>query len=238
MLEGKGITHTFGGLMAVSDAEFFVRQGEIVGLIGPNGAGKTTLFNIISGALKPTAGTVKFNGEVITGLKPHQICHKGLSRTFQTTKLFANMTAFENVRLALLFGNPERRIDRRQAEREVNQLMAAMGMLGERNKPVKDLSLAMQKRLEIVRALATNPQMILLDEVMAGLTPRELTQSIQFIRQLRERGITIFMVEHIMHVIMELCDRLIVFHYGSKIAEGTPAEVVNNPTVNAIYLGK
>jgi branched-chain amino acid transport system ATP-binding protein len=181
---------------------------------------------------------VKFKGEDITGLKPHQICRKGLSRTFQTVKLFSNMTAFENVRLALLFGNPERKIDRKQAEREVNQLLASMGLLAERNKLVKDLSLATQKRLEIARALATNPEMILLDEVMAGLTPKELNQSMQFIRQLRERGITIFMVEHIMHAILGLCDRIIVFHYGSKIAEGTPTEVVNDATVNAIYLGK
>jgi branched-chain amino acid transport system ATP-binding protein len=224
--------------MAVSDANITVAKGEIVGLIGPNGAGKTTLFNIVSGAIKPTTGVVKFKGEDITSLKPHQICRKGLSRTFQTVKLFSNMTAFENVRLALLFGNPERKIDRKQAEREVNQLLASMGLLAERNKLVKDLSLATQKRLEIARALATNPEMILLDEVMAGLTPKELNQSMQFIKQLRDRGITIFMVEHIMHAIVGLCDRIIVFHYGSKIAEGTPTEVINDPTVNAIYLGK
>jgi branched-chain amino acid transport system ATP-binding protein len=238
MLEAINVSHSFGGLMAVSDANITVAKGEIVGLIGPNGAGKTTLFNIVSGAIKPTTGVVKFKGEDITSLKPHQICRKGLSRTFQTVKLFSNMTAFENVRLALLFGNPERKIDRKQAEREVNQLLASMGLLAERNKLVKDLSLATQKRLEIARALATNPEMILLDEVMAGLTPKELNQSMQFIKQLRDRGITIFMVEHIMHAIVGLCDRIIVFHYGSKIAEGTPTEVVNDPTVNAIYLGK
>ena len=238
MLQGEGITHTFGGLMAVSSADFFVGQGEIVGLIGPNGAGKTTLFNIISGAVKPSAGTIKFKGEDITGLKPHQICRKGLARTFQTTKLFSTMTAFENVRLALLFGNPGRRIERRQAEREVNQLMASLGLLSDRNKPVKDLSLATQKRLEIARALATHPEMILLDEVMAGLTPKELSQSMRLITQLRDRGITIFMIEHVMHAIMGVCDRVIVFHYGSKITEGRPAEVVNDRTVNEIYLGK
>jgi len=238
MLQGIGVTHSFGGLIAVSDADFSVERGEIVGLIGPNGAGKTTLFNIVSGAIKPTQGTIKFKGEDITGLKPHQICRRGLARTFQITKLFSNMTAFENVRLALLFGNPDRKIDRKQAEKEVNQLLASMGLLSERNKPVKDLSLATQKRLEIARALATNPEMILLDEVMAGLTPRELTQSMQFINQLRGRGITIFMIEHVMHVIMGICDRIIVFHYGSKIMEGTPQEVVKDPTVNTIYLGK
>jgi branched-chain amino acid transport system ATP-binding protein len=223
--------------MAVERADFHVGQGEIVGLIGPNGAGKTTLFNIISGAIKPTKGTVKFKGEDITGLKPHQICRRGLARTFQTTKLFANMTAFENVRLALLFGNPERKIDRRQAEREVNQLLASIGLLSDRNKLVKDLSLATQKRLEIARALATHPKMLLLDEVMAGLTPKELSQAMQLIGQLRERGVTIFMIEHVMPAIMGVCDRIIVFHYGSKIMEGTPAEVVNDRTVIEIYLG-
>ena len=238
MLDVINVTHSFGGLMAVSNADFSVGRGEIVGLIGPNGAGKTTLFNIISGAIKPTQGMIKFKGDDITGLKPHRICRRGLARTFQTTKLFTNMTALENVRLALLFGNPERKIGRKEAEKEVNQLMASMGLLSERNKTVKDLSLATQKRLEIARALATNPEMIMLDEVMAGLTPKELSQSIQFISKLRERGITIFMIEHVMHAIMEMCDRVIVFHYGSKIMEGTPHEVVNDPTVNAIYLGK
>jgi len=238
ILEGIGVTHSFGGLMAVSEADFSVEEGEIVGLIGPNGAGKTTLFNIISGEIRPTSGTIRFKGEDVTGLKPHLLCRKGLARTFQMTKLFTNMTAFENVRLALLFGNPERKINRKEAEKEVNKLFAAMGMLSDRNKPVKELSLAMQKRLEIVRALATNPQMLLLDEVMAGLTQTELTQSMQLITNLRKRGITIFMIEHVMHAIMGVCDRIIVFHYGSKIADGTPVEVVNDPTVNAVYLGR
>jgi branched-chain amino acid transport system ATP-binding protein len=238
MLEGIGISHSFGGLRAVDNADIQVEQGEIVGLIGPNGAGKTTLFNIVSGAIKPTEGRVMFKGEDITGMKPHLICHRGMARTFQTTKLFTNMSAFDNVKLALLFGNPERKIGRKEAEKEINQLFAVMGMLSDRNKPVKDMSLAMQKRLEIVRALATNPQMLLLDEVMSGLTQKELIQSMQLVKQLRERGITIFMIEHVMHAIMGVCDRIIVFHYGSKIAEGTPAEVVKDPTVNAVYLGK
>jgi len=238
ILEGIGISHSFGGLRAVDSANFHVDQGEIVGLIGPNGAGKTTLFNIVSGAIKPTEGMIKFKDVDITNMKPHQINHLGMARTFQITKLFTNMSAFDNVRLALLFGNPERKIGRKEAEKEVNQLFAIMGMLSDRNKPVKDMSLAMQKRLEIVRALATNPQMILLDEVMSGLTQKELEQSMKFIRQLRDRGITIFMIEHVMHAIMGVCDRIIVFHYGSKIAEGTPSEIAEDPTVNAVYLGK
>jgi len=238
ILEGIGISHSFGGLRAVDGADFHVDHGEIVGLIGPNGAGKTTLFNIVSGTIKPTEGMIKFKDVDITNMKPHQINHLGMARTFQITKLFTNMSAFDNVKLALLFGNPERTIGRKEAEKEVNQLFAIMGMLSDRNKPVKDMSLAMQKRLEIVRALATNPQMILLDEVMSGLTQKELEQSMKFIRQLRNRGITIFMIEHVMHAIMGVCDRIIVFHYGSKIAEGTPSEIAADPTVNAIYLGK
>ncbi len=161
----------------------------------------------------------------------------GLARTFQTTKLFLEMTAFENVRLALLYGNPERTIRRREAKREVTQLMASVGLLSDRNKPVMELSLATQRRIEIARALATNPEILLLDEVMAGLTPSELSQSIQLVTQLRDRGITIFMIEHVMKAIMEVCDRIIVLHYGSKIAEGTPAEVANDRTVHRIYLG-
>jgi branched-chain amino acid transport system ATP-binding protein len=238
ILEGQGLTHYFGGLMAVDRVDFHVDQGEIVGLIGPNGAGKTTVFNLVSGAIKPKAGTIRFKGENITSLKPHQICRKGLARTFQTIKLFSGLTAFENVRLALIYGNPHRTIHRREAEREVNQLMAYVGLLAERNKPVRDLSLASQRRLEIARALATNPELLLLDEALAGLTPAELAQSMKLIGQLRERGLTIFMIEHVMQAIMEVCDRIIVFHYGSKIAEGRPGEVAVDPLVREIYLGK
>lgn len=238
MLHGEGVTRSFGGLMAISDADFNINQGEIVGLIGPNGAGKTTLFNLISGALSSDKGKITFKGEDITDLKPHQINRKGMARTFQTTKLFADMTAFENVRLALLYGNPDRTIRRREAKREVTKLMASVGLLSDRNKPIRDLSLATQRRVEIARALASNPDLLLLDEVMAGLTPNELSQAMQLVMQLRERGITIFMIEHVMRAIMEVCDRIIVFHYGSKIAEGSPGEVANDRTVNQIYLGK
>jgi len=238
MLRGEGVTHSFGGLMAVSDADFHVEQGEIVGLIGPNGAGKTTLFNLISGALSSDKGQITFKDEDITNLKPHQINRRGMARTFQTAKLFTEMTAFENVRLALLYGNPDRTIRRSEAKREVTKLMASVGLLSDRNKPVRDLALATQRRIEIARALASNPELLLLDEVMAGLTPSELNQAMQLITQLRERGITIFMIEHVMRAIMEVCDRIMVFHYGNKIAEGSPGEVANDRTVNQIYLGK
>lgn len=238
MLRGEGLTHSFGGLMAVAGADFQVERGEIVGLIGPNGAGKTTLFNLISGALRPDQGMITFKGEDITGLKPHRICRAGLARTFQITKLFNEMTAFENVRLALLYGNPERTIRRREAKREVTQLMASVGLLSDRNKPVKELPLATQRRVEIARALATNPEILLLDEVMAGLTQSELSQAMQLVTQLRERGITIFMIEHVMRAIMEVCDRIMVLHYGKMVAEGSPGEVANDRSVQEIYLGR
>lgn len=237
MLSGRGVTHSFGGLRAVNDLDFDVSEGEIVGLIGPNGAGKTTLFNLVSGAIPPKEGTIRFKGEDITGLRPDQICHRGLARTFQTTKLFTEMSGFDNVRLALVFGNPGRSFTFKQAEAEANLMMASAGMLGDRNKPVRDLPLASRRRLEIARALATNPDMLMLDEAMAGLTAGEVSRSIELVRSLRDRGVTILMIEHVMAAIMEVCDRIVVLHNGEKLAEGTPAEVADDPKVRSVYLG-
>lgn len=237
MLSGRGVTHSFGGLRAVRNLDFDVSEGEIVGLIGPNGAGKTTLFNLVSGAIPPKEGTIRFKGEDITGLRPDQICHRGLARTFQTTKLFTEMSGFDNVRLALVFGNPGRSFTFKQAEAEANLMMASAGMLGDRNKPVKDLPLASRRRLEIARALATNPDMLMLDEAMAGLTAGEVSRSIELVRSLRDRGVTILMIEHVMAAIMEVCDRIVVLHNGEKLAEGTPAEVAEDPKVRSVYLG-
>jgi branched-chain amino acid transport system ATP-binding protein len=238
MLEVVGVSHRFGGLKAVDDASFGVEEGEIVGLIGPNGAGKTTLFNLISGALDVQAGSIRFKGEDITQLRPDQISRRGLARTFQTSKLFNGMSAFENVRLALIYGNPERRFRYQEAEREVNQLMATMGILSDRNKAVRDLSLSSRRYLEIARALATSAEMLLLDESMAGLTRRELQQVMQRITHLRERGLTILMIEHVMEAIMGVCDRIIVFHFGHKIAEGSPGVIAADPMVRSVYLGE
>ncbi len=238
LLEVRGVSHYFGGLKAVDGADFDVNRGEIVGLIGPNGAGKTTMFNLISGAVKVREGSIRFGDNDITGLRPDQISRLGLARTFQTSKLFMDLTAFENVRLALIYGNPERRFRYQEAEREVNRLMARLGVLADRNKPVRDLSLASRRFLEIARALATNAELLLLDEAMAGLTPGELQQSKDLINRLRDGGLTIFMIEHVMEAIMEVCDRIIVFHFGKKIAEGTPAHVAVDPTVRSVYLGE
>lgn len=237
MLEVREVSHRFGGLKAVDGADFEIERGEIVGLIGPNGAGKTTMFNLISGALDVQRGTITFKGEDITRLRPDQISRRGLARTFQTSKLFDGMTAFENIRLALIYGNPERRFRHEETEQEVNQMMARMGILSDRNKPVRDLSLASRRYLEIARALATNAEMLLLDESMAGLTSRELEQSMQQITRLRDQGVTIFMIEHVMEAIMGVCDRIIVFHFGEKIAEGTPEEIAADARVRAVYLG-
>jgi branched-chain amino acid transport system ATP-binding protein len=214
-----------------------VSQGEIVGLIGPNGAGKTTLFNLISGAIPPKSGVISFKGENITGLKPHQICKRGVARTFQSTKLFAEMTVFENVLLAAMFGKPSA-IPRSEAEGEVLALLDFVELSAVGTRPANDLPVAMQKRLEVARALATQPELILLDEVMAGLNPTEVTETMALIAKIRDTGVTIFMIEHVMQAIMSVCDRIIVFHNGRKIAEGLPNEVAVNPTVIEIYLGE
>ncbi len=237
ILEGEGVTKNFGGLAAVSGADFHVDQGEVVGLIGPNGAGKTTLFNLISGALAPESGVIRFKGENITGLKPHQICKKGVARTFQSAQLFAGLTVFENVLLGSLFGKPKA-ISGPAAEREVLELLDFVELSTARTTLAKDLPIANRKRLEVARALATKPELLLLDEVMAGLNPTEVAQAMELITKIRHKGITVFIIEHVMKAIMSVCDRIIVFHYGSKIAEGTPAEIATNQTVVEIYLGE
>lgn len=238
LLEVRGVSHRFGGLKAVDNANFHVDRGEIVGLIGPNGAGKTTMFNLVSGALSVQEGTIRFKDEDITRLRPDQICHLGLGRTFQTSKLFTGMSAYENVRLGLIYGRPGRSFTYQEAEREVNRLMATMGILSERNKPVRDLPLASRRYLEIARALASDSDMLLLDESMAGLTPKELQQVMERITRLRDSGVTILMIEHVMEAIMGVCDRIIVFDFGQTIAEGPPSEIAADPTVRSVYLGE
>jgi branched-chain amino acid transport system ATP-binding protein len=236
MLNGEALTRNFGGLAAVSHASFRVHQGEIVGLIGPNGAGKTTLFNMISGLIVPDAGKISFKRENITGLKPHQVCRLGIARTFQSPKLFNGMTVYENIRLALLFGTSETYTDA-ELRQQVNQLLATVDLLAERLTLVRDLPIGSQKRVEIARGLALKPELLLLDEVMAGLNPAEVALSIELIGKIRDRGITVFMIEHVMKAIMTVCDRIIVFHNGSNIVDGTPEEIAHHPTVNRIYLG-
>ena len=237
ILEGDGVTKYFGGLAAVSHVDFNVDQGEVVGLIGPNGAGKTTIFNLISGALVPRSGVIRFKGKKITGLKPHQICRMGVARTFQSVKVFANMPVLENVLLGSLFGMSTG-MSSADAVREATGLLEFMGLSAVRATPAKDLTLANQKRLEVARALATKPELLLLDELMAGLNPTEVAQAIELVTRIRDKGITIFVIEHVMKAIMDISDRIIVLHHGEKIAEGTPKEIATNKTVIEVYLGE
>jgi branched-chain amino acid transport system ATP-binding protein len=235
ILEVQGIKKAFGGLTAVAGVDFHLDRGEVVGLIGPNGAGKTTLFNLISGAITPTSGVTRFKGEDITRLKPNEICKRGIARTFQLVKLFSDMTVLENVLLARLFHKPKCALD--EAIRQCQELLDFVGLLGLEGVLAKELTVAKQKRLEVARALATSPELLLLDEVMAGLNPNEVTAAIEIIKQMQEKGITILMVEHVMKAIMEVSDRVIVLHNGKKIAEGAPGDVVANEMVIQIYLG-
>ena len=236
ILEGNGVTKYFGGLAAVSNVDFHVDQGEIFGLIGPNGAGKTTLFNLVSAAIVLKSGVIKFKGEKISGLKPYKICRKGIARTFQSVKIFPNMSARDNVSLGALFGTSKSMVS--ASPKEADELLdfvnlSAMGMV-----PAGDLTLVNQKRLEVAAALATEPELLLIDELMAGLTPTETTEAMELVTRIRDKGITIFMIEHVMKAIMGVCDRIMVLHHGEKIAEGTPQEIATSKKVIEVYLGE
>jgi branched-chain amino acid transport system ATP-binding protein len=237
MLEGEGVTKTFGGLAAVWHVDFHVNQGEIVGLIGPNGAGKTTLFNLISGALVPKSGTLRFKGQDITGWKPHRICRLGVARTFQSVKIFPGMTVLENVQLGLLFGRADGGSSAAAAG-DAAALLESVGLSAVKAGRAGDLTLAAQKRLEVARALATKPDLLLLDELMAGLNPTEVAQAMELVTRTREQGVTVFMVEHVMKAIMSVCDRIMVLHHGEKIAEGTPQDIATSKAVVDVYLGE
>ena len=236
ILEGKDVQKYFGGLAAAAGVDFHINQGEIVGLIGPNGAGKTTLFNLISGSIAPTSGIIMFKGKNILGLKPHQICKRGLARTFQLVKLFGSMTVSQNILLACLFGRSGG-IRKSDARRESSNLLEFVGLSGMDDVIAKEMTIAKQKRLEVARALATKPELLLLDELMAGLNPTEVAEASELILKIQKKGITIFMIEHVMKAIMGVSDRVIALHYGKKISEGTPKEVTADRTVKEIYLG-
>jgi branched-chain amino acid transport system ATP-binding protein len=237
ILEGKGVTKYFGGLAAVSNLDFTVEQGELLGLIGPNGAGKTTVFNLISAALVPKSGTIKFKGKNITGLKPYKICRMGVARTFQSVKIFANMPVLDNVVLGSFFGVSTGNSSA-DAVREATELLEFVGLSQLKATPAKDLTLANQKRLEIAGALATKPELLLLDEIMAGLNSTEVAQAMELVSRIRDKKITIIMIEHVMKAIMNMCERIMVLHHGEKIAEGTPKEVATSKKVIEVYLGE
>jgi branched-chain amino acid transport system ATP-binding protein len=237
ILEGDGVTKHFGGLAAISHVDFNVEEGEVVGLIGPNGAGKTTLFNLISGALVPKDGTISFKGQKIDGLKPHRICRMGLARTFQSVKVFANMSALQNVLLGSLFGTSTG-MSSADAVSEAEKALEFVGLSEASSIPARGLTLASQKQLEVASALATKPEIILLDELMAGLNASEVAEAMELVARIHERGITVFMIEHVMKAIMNVCDRIMVLHHGEKIAEGTPQEIASSKTVIEVYLGE
>jgi branched-chain amino acid transport system ATP-binding protein len=237
LLEGEGVTRHFGGLAAVGGVDFHVDEGEILGLIGPNGAGKTTLFNLISASLKPTTGKISYKGSDITGLPPYKICRLGIARTFQTVKIFAHVPVLRNVMVGSLFGTG-RRTSESQALRTAEEALEFVDLSHLKDVPAGDLTLANQKRLEVARALATQPELLLLDELMAGLTHTEIAEAMEDITTIRARGITVIMIEHVMHAIMGICDRIMVLDYGLKIAEGSPQEVASDAKVIEVYLGQ
>lgn len=233
ILETTGLTKRFGGLTAVNDLTLYVDQGEAVGLIGPNGAGKTTAFNMISGAYKPTEGKVMFLDEDITGMPAADVCKKGIGRTFQVVKPFGDMTVIENVMVGGFVHTNKRAESRKTAE----GVLRLVGMDHIANRKAKDLTLPQRKRLEIARALATQPKLLLLDEVLAGLNPTEIEEAIELVRKINSTGISILMIEHVLQATMAICSRIYVLDYGKLIANGTPAEVTSNPEVIKAYLG-
>jgi branched-chain amino acid transport system ATP-binding protein len=234
LLEVKGITKVFGGISAVSGLSFNVEAGSIVGLLGPNGAGKTTAFSMIAGFQVPTEGEVFFNGERITGLTPDVICHRGLSRTFQIMQSFPKLTALQNV----MIGAYARHNSVAAARLHALGVMEQLGMAGRAHELARNLTLADLKRLEIAKALATGPKLLLLDEVVSGLTPTEVDELVVLIRDIRTTGTTIVMIEHVMQAVMALSDKIVVLHHGEKIFEGEPRDAVKDRAVVEAYLGE
>jgi branched-chain amino acid transport system ATP-binding protein len=238
ILSGRGVTKTFGALKAVWEVDFEVKKGEILGIIGPNGAGKTTLLSMINGTLQLTRGRIFFKEQMISGLRPFRIAELGISRTFQVVKPFPGMTLLENVSLGALFGKDKIR-DARLAREKTRAILSTVNLSGQENVPVENLNISERKRLELARALAMDPELLLLDEVMAGLNTGEINWIMGLIRTLNEEeGRTILVIEHVMKAIMGISHRIMVLHHGRKIAEGKPEQISNDEKVISAYLGE
>jgi branched-chain amino acid transport system ATP-binding protein len=235
ILQVESVTKNFGGLQALQNVTFDLPEGQILGLIGPNGAGKTTLFNVINGVFPPSKGKVIFRGEDVTGLKPYWLARKGLARTHQIVKPLNDLTVQENVMVGACFGREGQNLT--EASRTANEILEMLGLTVRTDQLAGSLNVAQKKRLELARALASRPYLLLLDEVLAGLNPSEIATMVEIVHQIRAQGITIIMIEHVMHAVMNVSDRVLVLDYGQQIAEGTPEEVSKNEKVIEAYLG-
>jgi branched-chain amino acid transport system ATP-binding protein len=236
LFEAEKLTKSFGGLMAIRELDISLEEGEIMGLIGPNGSGKTTLFDLITGFLKPDKGKLRFKGQLINGLKPHKVCETGITRTFQLVKPFPEMTVAKNIMVGRIYGRrPAQSL--LQAGIESREILKFVGLGDKSDIIAGTLTLPDRKRLELARALATKPDLLLLDEIMAGLNPVEVESAIRLVKNIRGLGITVIMVEHIIRAVLDISDKIVVINFGEKIAEGKPQEIVKNPKVVEAYFG-